>query len=47
VGCRAGLDGCEKSVPTDGSVDCRKLPKISVKLFEDSYEISFEVKAFT
>jgi len=44
VGSRAGLDGCEKSVPTFVSVDCANLPKISTKLFEFSPEISFEVK---
>ena len=32
------------AVPTVGSVDCGKLPKISVKLFELIPEISFEVK---
>ena len=31
------------AVPPFGSVDCGKLPKISVKLFECSHEISFEV----
>jgi len=43
---RGGLDGCEKSFPTVGSVDCRKLPKITVKLFDFSHENSFEVKVF-
>ena len=32
------------AVTTAGSVHCGKLPKISVKLFEFSPEISFEVK---
>jgi len=31
------------AVTTVGSVDCGKLPKISVKLFEFSPEISFAV----
>ena len=32
------------AVTTAGSVDCGKLPKMSVNLFEFSHEISFEVK---
>jgi len=32
------------AVPTVGSVDCGKLPKISVKLFDFSPEISFGMK---
>jgi len=44
LGSRAGLDVCEKSVPTVGSEDCGNLPKISVKLFEFIPEISFEVE---
>jgi len=32
------------AVTTGGSVDCGKLPKISVKLFECIPEISFEVR---
>ena len=31
------------AVTTVGSVDCGNLPKISVKLFEFSHEISFEL----
>ena len=32
------------AVPTVGSIDGGKLPKISMKLFELIHEISFEVK---